>query len=217
MKINRIVCFFIALAMIGLVTACGGSSTNSGSSNSDPGTASGGSESTLSGTPIQILSDLVDALAAEGVEMPMALPASEITPENSQNAMGLSAANFDRLVVSAANSLAAIGTFAHQIIVIEGNDARAAAEIKRLITSDGGYDPQKWICVWPERAVAVDSGAYVLLVASYNAVVDAAIEYFKSASGATGTVVTFWEFAGEQPAADGGIGGAMPLPVIGGG
>jgi len=172
----------------------------------------GGDTSNLSGTPEEILAVMVDQLRADGVEMPIALPPTAITADISQNKMGLSEDAFNRLTVSAADSLAAIGTFAHQIVLIEAADAKSAAEVKKLVTSDGGYDPHKWICVWPEKAAAVDSGDYVLIVASYADVVDAVLDYFKTTAGTTGSVVTFYEFTGEQP--DGGglaPGGAAPI------
>jgi hypothetical protein len=99
---------------------------------------------------VEILNTLVDDLTTAGVHMPMALPPTEVTPDLSQNAIGLSEADFGRLVTSAYYSLAAIGTFAHQIIMIQANDDAAARDVKNLVSSFGGYDPQKWICVWPE-------------------------------------------------------------------
>jgi len=218
--------------LIVFATACGGGTTapagsgsgatdgnsnsnSGGSSNSDvqepPATDEG---SKLSGTPVEILSALVQTLKADGVEMPMSLEPMDVTSDLAHNTLGLTTDEFDRLVVSAANSLAAIGTFAHQIVLIEANDVRAAGEVKRIISSNGGYDPQKWVCVWPERCVVVDSGDYVLLVASYNEVVDAAIAIFKDMAGTVGTVVTFWEFTGEQSNVEGGLGGAALLPEV---
>ena len=180
----------------------GGDGNNGGSGNGgDNGSGNGnggggGSSSGLSGTAVEVISNLVDALKEAGVEMPMALPPSEVSPELSHNTIGLTEDDFMRLVTSAAHSLAAIGTFAHQIVIIQANNASAASEIKRLVSGSNGYDPQKWICVWPEVAIAVDAGEYVLIVASYERVADAAVAALKDAAGSTGEVITFWEHAG---------------------
>ena len=190
----------------------GGSDSGSGSSESGSGESgsggngsggnggggeTGGGSAGLSGSPADILSKLIDAISSAGVEMPMSLPPTAVTPDLSHNTIGLEENDFTRLVVSASYSLAAIGTFAHQIIMIKANDAASAVEVKKLVSGDGGYDPQKWICVWPEKVIAVESGEFVLIVASYNKVVDAAIAAFKSAAGSIGDVNTIWEFAGE--------------------
>lgn len=181
----------------------GGSDGNSGSSGGSSGSSGGdgsggggsGGGSSLSGTSVEVLGSLVDELIAAGVEMPMALPPMDVMPELSQNTVGLSESDFGRLAVSAASSLAAIGTFAHQIVIIQAKDAAAAKEIKGIVSGEGGYDPQKWICVWPERAIAVESGAYVLIAACHVDVVEAAIEAFRNAAGSIGEVTIFWEFS----------------------
>jgi len=199
MKVKKIIFTITAFAMLLLLSACVGG---------------GAVQTNLSGTPEEILNQLLADLESANVHMPMALPPLEVTHDLSHNAIGLSEADFDRLVTSATYSMAAIGTFAHQIIMIEANDAPSAAEVKKLVTGDGGYDPGKWICVWPDRAAAVDSGAYVLLAASYNEVVEAALDSFEAAAGNVGEVITFWEFSGgELQGGDfgGGMGGLAPL------
>ena len=127
--------------------------------------------------------------------MPMSFPPSEVTPDLSQNTIGLSEADFGRLVTSAAYNMAGIGTFAHQMIMIQAKDDKAAVEVKRIVSGDGGYDAAKWICVFPEKAIAVESGSYVLLVASYAEVADAAVENFRETAGSIGDVNVFYEFA----------------------
>ena len=188
----------------------GGDSDNSSAESSPPD--SGGSGGTaLTGSAVDILAKLVDDLLAAGVEMPMALPPTEVTSDVSQYSIGLSEDDFVRLVDSAAYSLAAIGTFAHQISLIQGKDAGAAAEIKRLVSSAGGFDAQKWICVWPELVVAVDSGEYVLLAAARQHVVEAAVDMFRETGGTTGDIITFWEHdGGDEPPG----GGMELLPLL---
>ena len=191
MNTRKIFCVLIVVVMVFAVTACGGQ-TGGGS----------GSGSNLSGSALDILSKLDEELKKTGIEMPMTLPPLEVTADMSQNDIGLSSSDFNRLVESAASSLAAIGTFAHQIAVIQAKDVSAAAEVKKLISGANGYDAQKWICVWPEKVIVVESAAYVLLAAAHADVVDAAVEAFKNEAGTIGTVVTFFEHEG---GADGGI------------
>ena len=232
MKIRKTICIVLSIVLISLAAACGsgsggsvsdpsavappsgGSGGSGGTHTPEPSPSGGGSSTNLTGTPGEILGKLVDDIAATGAFMPMSLPPSEVTPDLSHNTMGLSEADFNRLVASAYFNLAAIGTFAHQIIVVQANDARAATDIKNIVSGPNGYDPQKWVCVWPERVIAVESGEYVLIVASYNEVVDAAIEAFREAAGTIGTVNTFFEHAGGDGGVEvGGGGGMAPLPI----
>ncbi|MDR0492012.1 MAG: hypothetical protein LBH28_12290 [Oscillospiraceae bacterium] len=157
----------------------------------------GGSGSGLAGTPEEIIAKLVEDIANTGAQMPMSMPPMAVAAEVSQNTIGLSEADFNKYVAAAAQSMAAIGTFAHQIIIIQGVDDKAAVQIKNLVSGSSGYDPKKWICVFPEKAIVVESGSYVLLVASYGEVADAAVEAFRKTAGNIGEVNTFWESAGE--------------------
>jgi len=175
----------------------GDSSDNSSGSGSD---ASNGSDNevvqpTQPKTPEEILTGIETDIRSSGAEMPMTLPPSGVTADLSQNTIGLSEGDFNRLVDSASSNMAAIGTFAHQIIVIKAKDAGSATEVKKLVSGDNGYDSKKWICVFPEKTVVVESGSYVLIAASYKEVTEAAIEAFKKITGSIGSVNTIWEFA----------------------
>ena len=165
----------------------------------DPGDSGGegNNGSGLSGTPENVLAKVIEGLNNAGAEMPMSFPPASVAADASQNTIGLSEADFGKYVAAAAQSTAAIGTFAHQIIVIQGLDDSAAVQIKKLVSGSGGYDPQKWICVFPERVIAVESGNYVLIVASYRDVADTAVEVFRDIAGSIGEVATFWDFANE--------------------
>jgi len=194
------------------ISACAGQATTDPSAPADPsgpGTGSTGG-SNLSGSAIDILSKLDEDLKQKGLEMPMTLPPTEVVSEMAHNDIGLTSADFDRLVTSAASSLAAIGTFAHQIAIIQANDASAATQVKNLISGNGGYDAQKWICVWPDKVIVVESGAYVLLAAANADVVDAAVEAFRNEAGTIGTVVTFFEHDGSL---DAPVGGGEPITL----
>ena len=180
------------------VDAGSGGSNTGGSDGSDKGDGNNGESAQPAlpeQTPAEILSRLVEDISSMGVEMPMSLPPTEVTADLSQNTIGLSEGDFNKLVSSASYNMAAIGTFAHQIIVIKAKDAGAATEVKKLVSGANGYDSKKWICVFPEKTIAVESGNYVLIVASYKAVVEAGVEAFKEITGSIGSVNTIWEFA----------------------
>jgi hypothetical protein len=140
---------------------------------------------------------IIDELNNAGVQMPMCMPPMAVAAEVSQNMIGLSESDFNKYVAAAAQSMAAIGTFAHQMIIIQGVDDKAAAQIKNLVSGSGGYDPKKWVCVYPEKAIAVDSGSYVLLVAASAEVADASVGIFRNIAGSGGEANTFWDFAGD--------------------
>ena len=199
MNKKKLICLLLTIIIIFSVAACGGNGGGGGSGNSN-----------LTGTALEVLSKLDEDLQQTGIEMPMTLPPMEVSPEMSQNDIGLSTADFNRLVTSASSSLAAIGTFAHQIVIIQANNASAATEVKNLISGSGGYDSQKWICVWPEKVIVVESGPYVLLAAARADVVDAAVEAFRSEAGNIGTVVTFFEHEGGGDVAPPG---GMPITL----
>ena len=164
----------------------------------------GDSASNLNGSTEEILGKLVDEttsiIEAAGEFMYMS-STTEVTADLAQNAIGLSEADFNSLVISASSSMAGIGSQAHQIILIQANDDNSAAEVKKLIAGrvngKSGYDSQKWICVWPQQSVAIESGSYVLLVASRNDIVDAALEVFRGMAGSCGNADVFFEHAGE--------------------
>ena len=128
--------------------------------------------------------------------MPMSLPPAGFALELSQNTVGLSEADYTKYVSEASQTMGAIMTAAHQIVLVKAVDAAAAAQVKKLISGPGGYDAKKWICVFPQTAIVIDSGVYVLLVASSREVADTAANVFKELAGSTGDVVTFFDFAG---------------------
>jgi hypothetical protein len=154
----------------------------------------GAAESNLTGTPEEILTSLNESIAAAGVEAPMTMIMG-LDAENAQNNAGLSAESFEAYVTSASFEAAAISTFAHQMAVIQAKDAASALEVKALISGEGGFNPQKWICVVPEKVLAVESGSYVLLVAAKADYCDAAVAAFTEAAGNVGETNVFFEGA----------------------
>ena len=173
-----------------------GGDTNTPVPPTDSGESGGDSAAGLSGTAGEVLGKLVADMTATGVELPMLPPPMDVAADVSQNSIGLSEADFERLVVSASSATPMIMTFAHQFAVIQAKDAKSAAEVKKIISGDGGYNPGKWICVHPDVVAAVESGDYVLLAASSADAVDAIVEAFEATAGSIGDVNVFYEFAG---------------------
>jgi len=190
-----------------------GNGSGNGNNIEDGNSISNNNQSNLTGSAEDILNQILDAMNDAGIRMPIALPPLAVAGDLSQNAIGLSEADFDRLVVSAYYSQAAIATFAHQIIMIQAKDAAAAAMIKSLVSGKNGYDAMKWVCVIPQSVVAIDSGEYVMIVASHNDVVDAALEAFEAAAGKTGESIKFFEHIDDGTGNEIGGGMAPMLPI----
>ena len=181
--------------------------------NTEDGSSISNNQSNLTGSAEDVLNQILNAMTEAGISMPMALPPLAVTGDLSQNAIGLSEADFDRLVSTAYYSQAAIATFAHQIIMIQAKDAAAAAEIKALVSGKNGYDAMKWVCVIPQSAVVIESGEYVMIVASRNEVVGATLGAFEAAAGNTGDALTFFEHSEDGFGGEMGGGMAPMLPI----
>jgi len=171
--------------------------------------------SALTGEPKAIIEKLVEdsksAVESDGESYYMSMT-FEITADTCRGYVGFSADNFDKYVIAAASSKAAIGSQAHEIILIQCKDDNAAKEVKELVErksdeTDGGYDSMKWVCVWPMKTAVVESGSYVLIAASKDFIVDAAIDTFRSMAGDIGEVDVIYEHSGEQGAGEGFIAG----------
>jgi hypothetical protein len=138
----------------------------------------------------QLLADVAAALPSDQQG-----PVTGETPLTADNApdAGISAAQFADLVTEGTVSTAMIGTCAHQVVLVQAKDAASAVQLKTAMA--GAYNPGKWICVFPEQASVVDSGSYVLLVATTKAYAAAMLDAFAKAAGTTGAVDTFYNGA----------------------
>ncbi|MDR2590042.1 MAG: DUF4358 domain-containing protein [Oscillospiraceae bacterium] len=205
---KKIICVVLCTLMVASLVACAGTGNGGGG---------GASQTNLTGTTDGILTKIVDGVAEAGVETPFVMPPLQVMADSSEFDIGLSTDDFNRLVDDAYSSIAAISTFAHQISVIKANSAADATEIMSIISSNGGFDPNKWICVWPQNASVIRSGEYVLLAASRNDIVEAAIDTFTTQAGAgnVSSVNRFWEHEGGEweGGDDGGI-GILPAPIV---
>ena len=181
---KKLLCLAAAAALLLSVAACG---------------ANGGKD-TLTGSPEELLARLKEAVT---VELPMSFD-SEVTAESAQSALGLTEAQFAEFVESAYESQAAITTIAQSTVLIKCKSVADASEVKKLIA--GGYDSRKWICVFPQQSVVVESGSYVLLAVGKVEATDALVEAFRSISeGNTGSPDVFFTSEGEPEGGDGDL------------
>ena len=136
----------------------------------------GGAKDTLEGTTQELLAQLKETAVADfGMGFD-----SEVTAETALGTLGLTAAQFEGYVDTAYESAAAISSIAQSNVLVKCQDAAAAAEVKKLIAE--GYDSAKWICVFPEQSVVVESGSYVLLAVGTRENTDALVEALKTLS-----------------------------------
>lgn len=132
-------------------------------------------------------------LAAADAELPMSFETA-LTAE-SATGVGLTAEEFEEYVEEGQVSTAAINVSAHEVILLKCKDADAAIAVKALVAS--GYDSGKWICVRPDKSVAVEADVYVLLIASTSANVESLLEVFETTAGdKIGEVNEFFSHAG---------------------
>jgi hypothetical protein len=148
---------------------------------------------TISGALPDVLGTVLagaNELLGEGQGFGMSLD-SEITAENSQGMLGLTPEQFGQYVTEAYASNAAIMSFAHEVALVKCQDAEAAAEVKQLIAD--GFDSKKWVCVTPDQSYVIDSGSYVLLVATTNEGGEALKQSFETvAQGNVGEIKVFY-------------------------
>ena len=167
-----------------------------------------GAKDTLTGTPAEVFTQLKDTAALElGMTMD-----NDVTAENSQYILGLTPEQFGQYVEAAYESTAAIATFAQSNAVIKCKDAAAAAEVKKLIAA--GFDSAKWICVFPEQSLVVESGSYVLLAVGKAETGNALVEALGTLSGNnTGASEVFYTSisGGADTIGPGGMAGGIEL------
>ena len=147
----------------------------------------------LQGTVSEILASVIskaDSMLDGENKMPFSF-ASPVTEENVQGMLGLSSSQMSSYVSEAYVSVAAIGTFAHQVALIKCNDKAVAVTVKSAVAS--GFDSTKWICVFPEQSFVIDAGSYVLLVATTNLRAEKLREAFITMAGKTGSVNIFFK------------------------
>ncbi|MDR0571185.1 MAG: DUF4358 domain-containing protein [Clostridiales Family XIII bacterium] len=184
---NRAPLAILAICLAVMLSGCNGGGAAQAPSGSGEG-------DTLEGATDALLSDIVKAADGQLPESSRMGASSEraIEADESQYMLGLSTDDFGKYVTEASASTGMLSTQAHEIALVKCKDAAAAGEVKKLVAN--GFDPGKWICVRPEKALVADSGSYVLLAVSNSAFADAAAKSFaEAAKDNVGEVVTFYD------------------------
>ncbi|MBR7185338.1 MAG: DUF4358 domain-containing protein [Clostridia bacterium] len=113
---------------------------------------------TIVGEPLDLLAQLVT-----DTEVPVMCENAELTAENAEWLVGLTADDFAD-VEKAAVSMAMITSQAHMVALLKCKDEAAAATVKEKLQKQ--FDIRRWVCVIPELCTVIDSGSYVFFVAS---------------------------------------------------
>ncbi|MDR2356945.1 MAG: hypothetical protein LBD92_02510 [Oscillospiraceae bacterium] len=121
-----------------------------------------------------------DALLADEDKVGMTFT-DPVTADNCRGMLGLTEDEFQKYVVGAYTSNAAIISIAHEVALIECANADDAAQVKALVAK--GFDSLRWICAFPDRSLAVESDKYVLLAASSAKYCDAIVSSFTAELG----------------------------------
>lgn len=165
------------LAVLMLATACGNNNDNNNTDTTtgesavttvspaddttaptdDTTTAPAGD--TIEGDPLELLTTLVSDAKIEIMS-----DTADLAAENVEWLLGLSTDDYNANVEKGAISMAMITAQAHMVALLKCNDADAAQTIKEKLQTQ--FDIRRWVCVTPEMCYAIDSGSYVLFVAS---------------------------------------------------
>ena len=157
----------------------------------------------------EIMQKTLDS-AGEDVFVPKTFD-DEVTVAKCQDTLGLTPEQFEQYVSEAYSSVAAITNQAFLVGLVKCKDAKAAAEVKKLIAEN--FNHNRWICVLPEQCFAVEAGNFVLLGAVYDNVAEILQNSFSEQfEGKAGTVNKFYERGEDEPEGGGnGFAGGLPL------
>jgi len=184
----------LVLALAVLLTAC------SSPSKTPP------VDEVFTGTSAETMEELLETMGLDIMKF-----TDEVTAENVNGLLGLTSADFDKYVINATSSVAAIMTHAHLVAAIACHNPEDAKTVKDLIAK--GFDSARWICVFPEECFVVEVGSYVFLVASTGANAEVAKNAINTLAGdAVGEYNVF--FTGTA-AGGGALVGTPALPVVG--
>ena len=192
-KSVTIISLVLVLALV--LTACGGPIK------SEP------VKEVFTGTSEETLEDFLGAMGLDIMSF-----TNPVTAENVTGVLGLSTADFDKYIVNATSSVAAIMTHAHLVSAIACVNPADAKTVKDLIAK--GFDPARWICVFPEECFVVEVGSYVFLVASTAENAEMAKNALNTLAGdAVGEYNVF--FTGAASGGGTAVGGMPVTPVAG--
>jgi len=147
---------------------------------------SGGAGAAFEGTAAELLQSVIGGAGA--------LPEVVIDPVTAENApavLGLLADDFASYIKDAAVAANEAGEAAFQAAVVLCRYTDDASMIDGLIRE--GFDPGKWVYVFPDRALTSVSGAYILLAAGSDAETAELAAAFKTTAGGFAQTTVFYE------------------------
>ncbi len=140
----------------------------------------------------EVLNNILATAHDSGYEFPVPLPPNAVTADQLKNLIGITAGDYDKYVSSAAQILVELDEIAYQMVMVQAKDKATVAKIKAIATGKGGYQPPQRFGNLLKKAIAVESGSYVLIVASDEFFCKIAVEEFAKVTGTIEDVTAFW-------------------------
>mgnify|MGYP001629118968 FL=1 len=131
----------------------------------------------ITGSAADVLASILEK-AGDSEVATMEVP---LDAENSLGMAGISAEQLESLVEDSVVSSAMMSSVAHIAVLVKCKDVESAETIKLAMKDN--FDVRRWVCVMPEKVFVVDSGTYVMLVASFEDYADALYNEFKAIAG----------------------------------
>ncbi len=132
---------------------------------------------TITGSAADVLASILEK-AGDSEVATMEVP---LDSENSLGTAGINAEQLESFVEDSVVSTAMMSSVAHIAVLVKCKDIEAADTIKLAMKDN--FDVRRWVCVMPEKVFVVDSGTYVMLVASFKDYADALYNGFKAIAG----------------------------------
>ena len=178
-------------AETGTGAGTGAGTEDDASVNSDVQEETAGEESepageAYEGTTIELLQSVISE-ANTGIEAVI----DYVTPENAPAILGLLADDFASYVAEAAAATSESDGVAFQAAIVLCRYADDAGMINGLIQE--GFDPGKWVYVFPDRALTSVAGPYILLAVGNETEADALAAAFKNTIDGTASTKVFYE------------------------
>ncbi len=181
---KKTLCFIFTFMMISTLVFTGCGKSNEETTETEATTAA--KQDVFSGSAADVLAEILNS-----TENDIMVGDQEVNAENCEDLLGLTPEQYEQYVTDAAGSTAMINVHAHLVVLLKTKDFDSAAKVKSLIADN--FNPQRWVCVLPEKCFVVDSGSYVMFVASFKETADAFADSFNTlAKDTAGKVEVFY-------------------------
>ena len=182
----------IVVIVSGLLFSGCGSNTETGTETASDQVEAVSEESVPAGDPYtgtaaellgSIINDVDSILPKVSIEA--------ITPENAPATLGLLADDFASFISEGTVALSDSDSVAFQAAVVQCRYADDAGLIEELIQE--GFDPGKWVYVFPDRALTAVYGSFLLLAVGSEAETQALADAFEKNAGGLTSTRAFYE------------------------